>query len=263
MHDKVLLDVRDRVATLAINRPDKLNAIDGDVALALQESLRRVATDSDVRALVVTGVGRVFSAGGDVKVMEAAAQSPNQEAFFDEPLRDIHRAAVLLRELPKPTLAVIRGFATGAGMNLALCCDLRIAATTARMNQAFVHLGLVPDTGGTHTLPRLVGAAKAAELMFLGDFVDGGEAERLGLVNRAVPEERLDAEAAEWARRLAAAPTLALAAIKALLRETYRRSFEEQTEAERLAQLEVGRSADFREGVRAFFEKRQPRFAGR
>ena len=136
-------------------------------------------------------------------------------------------------------------------------------ATSARLNQAFVRLGLVPDTGGTYTLPRIVGPAKAAKLMFLGDFVDGGEAERLGLVNRAVPEDRLDAEAAEWARRLAAAPTLALAGIKALLRGTCRRSFEEQAEAERIAQLELGRSADFREGVQAFLDKRPPRFQGR
>ncbi len=260
----VLAEVRDGVATLSINRPDRLNALNRDVAFAMQDALLRLARDRAVRVVVLRGVGRAFSAGGDLKEMAAAQATTRPEAFFVEPLGEIHRAALLLRELPRPTLAVIQGFATGAGMNLALCCDLRLAATNARMNQAFVSLGLVPDTGGTYTLPRLVGTAKAAELMFSGEFIDGSEAARLGIVNRAVTEDRLDEEAGAWAARLAAGPTLAYARIKALLRRAHEQSFEAQLEAERRAQEELGRdSADSREGIRAFVEKRAARFEGR
>ena len=196
--------------------------------------------------------------------MNAIQASDRPDAFFGKPLAEIHQAATLLFELPKPTIAVVQGFATGAGMNLALCCDFRIAASNARMNQAFITLGLVPDTGGTWTLPRLVGLAKATELMFFGDFIDGTEAERLGIVNRAVAAARIDEETAAWAKRLAAAPTRAIGQIKALLRTAYQNSFAAQAEAERLAQVELAlETEDYHEGFRAFFEKLPPKFLGR
>jgi 2-(1,2-epoxy-1,2-dihydrophenyl)acetyl-CoA isomerase len=265
MTDRLVeLDVAAGVATLRLNRPAALNALNAEMARAIHAAVSRVAEDDAARVLVVRGAGRAFSAGGDVKEMTAASQSPTPDAFFTGPLAYLGRMVTALFELEKPTIAVVHGFATGGGMSLALACDLRIAATSARLNQAFVNLGLVPDMGSTWTLPRLVGYAKAAELAFLGDFVDGTEAERLGIVNRAVPEERLDAEVAAWAARLAAGPTRAIARTKALLRSTWTRSFAEQAEAERRAQEELGRgTADYREGMRALSEKRPPRFQGR
>ena len=214
--------------------------------------------------MILSGAGKAFSAGGDLKVLKEAVESANPEAFFQGPLNDLNELAGSIRNLPKPVLASIHGFASGAGCSLALSCDLRIAAESARFNLAFIKIGLVPDTGATFLLPRMIGITKATELFLTGEFVDAREAERLGMINRAVPDEKLVEETEALARRLASGPTAAIGQIKMLLQMSTQLTFEHQAELERQVQIELGKkSPDFVEGVTAFLEKRVPEFLGK
>jgi 2-(1,2-epoxy-1,2-dihydrophenyl)acetyl-CoA isomerase len=261
-YETLRVEVRDGVLEVVLDRPDALNPLDEASAEELRDVFAGAPFQEGVRAVLLRGEGRVFCAGGNVKRMaESAGKDPTE--FFDGPLGKIHDAARSLATLPLPVVGAVHGVAAGAGFNLALCCDLLLAAEGTRFNQAFVKLGLVPDTGGTFTLPRLVGTRKAMELFLLGDFVDADEALRLGILNRVVSQDRLVDEARELVARLAAGPTAAYAEIKQLLRDTATASFAEALELERQAQLRVGTTADFVEGVRAFLEKRPAGFRGR
>lgn len=213
--------------------------------------------------VVISGAGKAFSAGGDIRVMKEALESGQPAKFFEGPLQALNETATAIRHPPKPVIAAVHGFASGAGFNLALCCDIRIAALSAQFNQAFIKIGLVPDTGGTYLLPRIVGIAKAAELFFSGDLIDAKEAERLNLINKSVPDEKLHAEVMKYAERLAQAPTYAIGKIKMLLQLSYQLTFESQAELERSIQIEIAeKGGDFIEGVSAFMEKRKPNFSG-
>jgi 2-(1,2-epoxy-1,2-dihydrophenyl)acetyl-CoA isomerase len=258
----IQLTVAEAIATITLNRPDVLNALDLTMGLELRDVIHDLNDRGEVRAVLLTGAGRAFCAGGDIKQM-IEHQGKRPEEFFDEPLRCIHEAVLAIRQIPKPVIAAVNGYASGAGFNLALACDYRIAAASARFNQAFVRVGLVPDCGGTFTLPRLVGWAKAAELLMTGEMIEAEEALRLGLVNRVVPDERLWPEAQQIAARFAAGPTKAIGHIKALLNLSATATFEEQLDHERQAQVEAGQTADFLEGIRAFIEKRPPQFEGK
>jgi len=247
---------------LTLDRPEMLNPLDEQVADELCAALASAERDDDVRAVLLRGEGRAFSAGGNVKVMERSLEG-NPAAFFEQPLARIHEAALAVARLPMPVVAAVHGFVSGAAFNLAMACDFVLCAEGTRFNQAFVRLGLVPDTGGTYFLPRLVGLRRALELMMLGEFVDAERALGLGLVNRVVPAGELVPLARELAGRLASGPTRAYGEIKRLVHDSAARGLGEALDAERETQLRVAASEDFLEGVRAFLEKREPRFRGR
>jgi 2-(1,2-epoxy-1,2-dihydrophenyl)acetyl-CoA isomerase len=260
-YQNLRLELAPPIATLVLNRPERLNALNLETAREVRAALEELRARADVRAVILRGEGRAFSAGGDIRGMVEWIERKQPEGFFDQPLAELHAMVRALWELPQPVIAAVHGVAAGAGMSLALACDLRLAAQGTRFNLAFINIGLVPDSGSTYTLPRLVGLGKALELALTGDFIDAAEAERLGIVNRVVPEAELLAQAEALAGRIAEKPAFAVARIKRVLHDSYARPLEAQLEAERRAQIEVAKgSPDFIEGVRAFLEKRPARF---
>ncbi|MFN2531874.1 MAG: enoyl-CoA hydratase-related protein [Pyrinomonadaceae bacterium] len=258
----IQFDVSQNVAVLTLNRADRLNALTADVAKDLKRALADAHT-AGARAIILTGAGRAFSAGGDLRAMQDIA-GPDQglEAFFHEPLRELHQAILKIRETPLPVIAAVNGAASGAGCNLALACDLIVAAESARFNQAFIKIGLSPDCGGTFILPRLVGWKRAAELLFTGQMVDAQVAMQMGMINRVVPDHELMNEAMKFAKNLAQLPTAAIARTKQLLQASATNDYGGQLELERQAQIESGKTKDFKEGVAAFLEKREAKFVG-
>jgi 2-(1,2-epoxy-1,2-dihydrophenyl)acetyl-CoA isomerase len=255
--DTVIVEGADGVATVTLNRPDALNALNRDLKEGLAAAIRSVGRDRGVRAVVLTGAGRAFCAGQDLR--EHAA---NAAATADE-IRTAFNPLVLgLRRLEKPVIAAINGVAAGAGVSLALAADLRIAAEEASFVLGFGRIGLVPDTGATWLLPRLVGPARAAELTMLGDPVPAREAERIGVVNRVVPAADLATEARALALRLAASAPRALALTKRALNRSLEVGLEEALEYEAALQGLAANTADHAEGLAAFREKRPPRFTG-
>jgi 2-(1,2-epoxy-1,2-dihydrophenyl)acetyl-CoA isomerase len=256
--DTVRRGVDAGVLTLTLNRPDALNSFTVEMKEALTASLKDAARDREVRAVILTGAGRAFSAGQDLKERQGS-DVPDLGAE----LRARYNPIVLaMRRLEKPIIGAINGVAAGAGCSIALACDIRLASEKASFIEVFGRVGLVPDTGSSWLLPRLVGYARAAEMAFTTDPVDAATAERVGLVNRVVPDDRLMEEAGELARRLARAAPLALALAKRGLNRALDSSLEEALEYEAQLQSIAGRSADHAEGVAAFVEKRQPRWRG-
>lgn len=255
----VLRATADGVTTLILNRPESLNSFDRAMKDELMAALKSAGRDDGVRVVILTGAGRAFSAGQDLK--ERA--EPGATDLADE-LRARYNPIVLgMRRLEKPIIGAINGVAAGAGCSLALACDIRLASDRASFIEVFGRVGLVPDTGSTWFLPRLVGYARAAEMCFTGDPVDATTAERIGLVNRVVPADSLMEEAKALAARLAAGAPLALALTKRGLSRGLESDLEDALEHEAQLQGIAGRSADHAEGVAAFVEKRPPRFEGR
>ena len=253
----ILKERQDGVLVLTLNRPEKLNAITGELLDALYAALKEGEEDREVRALLLTGAGRAFSAGQDLT--EFGDRKPDYEAH----LRRYNRVVEALSGLEKPLVVAVNGVAAGAGMSLALWGDLRLAAVGASFTTAFVRIGLVPASGLSFLLPRLVGLAKAQELLLLSPRLSAEEALALGLVHRVVPAEKLMEEALSLAKELAQGPTRAYALTKKLLLETYRLSLTEALALEAVLQGQAGQTQDHEEGVRAFREKRPPRFQGR
>src|SRR5262245_3558983 len=203
-YECLLYEVKDGIATLTLNRPDRLNALGGSLREDLYDAVTRSAADPEVRVMVITGAGKGFCSGGDVKAMGEAKAGQRERPLIEKIAPGRDRTLLAMREAPQPIIAAVNGAAAGAGMNLALGCDIRIASTAARFTQAFVKRGLHPDWGGTYFLPRVVGTAKACEMIFTGDVIDAAEAERLGIVSRVVAPEELMPAAYELARRIAA-----------------------------------------------------------
>ncbi|HKQ99353.1 MAG TPA: enoyl-CoA hydratase-related protein [Pyrinomonadaceae bacterium] len=262
-YETVQLEMRDdKVAVITLNRPEALNAL----TVAMGQEFRSAMTEArerGARAIVLTGAGRAFCAGGDLREMrEMAKKEGRVQAFFDEPLNLIHGCVRLIRETPVPVIAAVNGVATGGGCNFALACDLVLAAESAQFNQAFIKVGLTPDCGGTFILPRLVGWKRAAELLMTGEMVSAKAAAEMGMINRAVADGELMTEALNLASRLASAPTAALAQIKRMLDASATNDYNAQLDLEHKAQLQSGQTKDFSEGVAAFIEKRPPRFTG-
>lgn len=259
----LLSDVKERVATLTLNRPERLNALGDTLREDLYDAVTKCAADPDVGVIVITGAGKGFCSGGDVKSMSergpAAETSDALERFT--PIRD--RVILAMRDCPKPIIAAVNGAAAGAGMNLALACDLRIASTSAKFTQAFVKRGLTPDWGGSYFLPRVVGAAKASELLFTGDVIDAAQALELGIVNAVVPPEALMNEARKLAQRIAAGPPVAIALTKRALHHNQDVDLRAALEFETFIQGLARDTEDYKEGVKAFMEKRAPTFKGR
>lgn len=255
----VLLDIADGIGTVTLNRPEKLNAFFGAMRDEIGMALEEMASREDVRVVVVTGNGRAFCTGADVSYMAGLIE----RGEFDEANALVtagRRVIGAITSMAKPVIGSLNGPAAGGGANLALACDLRIASDRASIGQTFNRIGLHPDWGGTWLLPRLVGQARAAELFFFGEMIDATDAERLGLVNRVVPHEELEAATLEWAGRLAAKPHLALGLAKQALRRSCDSTLDEMLDYEADAQDRCFRSADALEGTRAFVEKRSPRF---
>ena len=256
MSDEVLVARDGAVLNITLNRPDVLNALDEAAQRALADALAQAA-GRDIRAVVLTGAGRGFCVGQDV------SQFPRDAEAVGELLRRWFNPAVeAIRSLPKPVLAAVNGPAAGAGLALAMACDMRLAARSARFVPAFLGIGLVPDSGLSHTLPRLIGPAAAFDWLVSNRALAADEAAQLGLVNRVVDDEQLAGEAASVAAALASGPTAAIAMTKTLIEDSGRRSFAEQLEQEAAMQARAAAGADFAEGVAAFLEKRPARFTG-
>ena len=258
MTDGLRVEVDGPVATLTLDRPTALNALTVPVKVALRDTLKSIARDRDVRAVILTGAGRAFCAGQDLAERDEPDAAP-LEIEVRERYNPIIRA---IRSMGQPVIAAVNGVAAGAGASLALACDLRIAAEEARFVLAFGRIGLVPDSGATWFLPRLVGSAKAAELALVGDPIDAAEALRLGLVSRVVPGDQLQTEARVLADRLAGGAPLALALTKEALSRSATVDLDEALEGEAKLQGIAGASSDHAEGLAAFREKRPPRFRG-
>ncbi len=264
MTDQLIETFEDGVATLTMNRPEARNALTGELLAALSAAAPRLALDPNVRAVVITGAGGAFCAGGDVKGFVAA---PTGEApTFDQRVNSLRNGMDFsrwLHEMPKPTLAVIPGAAAGAGLSIALACDFRIASEDAKMTTAFSKIGASGDYGGSYFLSKLVGSAKARELYFTADVITGAEAARLGIVNRAVPAADLAREAAALARRLADLPTAAIGYMKKNLAIAEHGSLSEVMDAEAIHMVRTMATEDHKAAALAFVEKRPPVFRGR
>jgi 2-(1,2-epoxy-1,2-dihydrophenyl)acetyl-CoA isomerase len=263
MTDDLLETCAEGVATLTMNRPERRNAMSRPMLDAMQDALVRLAADSAVGCVVLTGAGPAFCAGGDIKAMTERADA---DKTLEEKARDLRarmEISRLLHEMPKPTIAKVRGAAAGAGLSLALACDLRIASDNSKFTTAFARIGFPGDFGGTYFLTKLVGAAKARELYFTADMLDAARALELGVVNRVVPDGDLDAAVADLAGRLAKGPSVAYGYMKKNLNAALDGTLEDSLDLEAWAQIRCAMTEDHKEAAQAFVEKRAPVFKGR
>ncbi|MEX2148304.1 MAG: enoyl-CoA hydratase [Candidatus Rokuibacteriota bacterium] len=257
----LLYDVADRVATITLNRPDKLNAFTGEMIDTWASSLAKAQADEQVNVIVVTGNGRAFCAGGDVARMGDGEPTPLQHKnqLWDH----IHRIPKTLEGVDKPVIAMVNGLTVGAGMGMSLMCDVRIAAESARFSTGYVRVGLVPGDGDTYFLPRLVGSAKALELLWTADFIEAADALRLGIVNRVVPDAQLKEATYAFARQIADGPQVPIRMIKRLVYQSLRLDLRTHLDLVSSHMAVVRRTEDHAEGVAAFKEKRPAKFKGR
>ncbi len=258
----ITFEISEGIAQLTLNRPDKLNSFNTEMHAEVRAALAQLAQPGAARVLLLTGAGRGFCAGQDLA--DRAVAPGGAPVDLGESIEKNYRPLILaLRALPMPVIAAVNGVAAGAGANIALACDLVIAAASANFVQAFSKLGLVPDCGGTWLLPRLVGNARALGLTLLGDKLPAAQAESWGLIWRCVPDEQLMSTATALARQLASGPTRGFARTKQAIYQSWGATLEQQLDVERDFQRELGASEDYREGVASFIGKRAPRFTGR
>jgi 2-(1,2-epoxy-1,2-dihydrophenyl)acetyl-CoA isomerase len=254
----ILFESKDQIGFITLNRPDKLNSFNREMSLLMQEALDNCKSE-EIRCVHITGAGKGFSAGQDLaEVVDPGG--PDIHKILSEHFNPIVKR---IRDLEKPVLAAVNGVAAGAGANIALICDVVVASQTASFLQAFSRIGLIPDSGGTHTIPRLIGWQKASALMMLGEKISAVEAENLGIVYKIFPSETFAENSVELARYLAAMPTRGLALTKQALRASFTNSFEEQLALEDELQQKAASTADYREGVEAFIARREAKFTGK
>ncbi len=262
----LIVELRDRVLYLTLNRPDKLNAMSPDMMNGLTSELQKASHDPKVGAVVLTGAGRGFCSGGDITAMRARNEATGPAPTLEDRvanLRHGEEASRMLHEMPKVTIAAVNGPAAGAGLSIAMACDIRIASDNARFGTAFARVGFSGDYGGTWSLTQLVGSAKARELYFLPDVIDANEAVRIGLANRVFPAASFKDEVEKTAKRIANGPTVAYTHMKANLNLALTHEFRELLDREAWGQTLTGQTEDHKEAVKAFLEKREPKFQGR
>jgi len=261
-YENILFEINDGIARLTLNRPDKLNSFTQAMHDEVRHAVHKVGTDKSVRVLILTGAGRGFCAGQDLsdRAVEPGARAVD---LGDSVEKNYAPLVLALRGLPMPVICAVNGVAAGAGANLALACDIVLAAKSASFVEVFCKLGLIPDTGGTYFLPRLIGSARAMGLTMLGEKLSAEKAEAWGLIWKAVPDEELAAETMAMARHFATAPTKGLAFTKQALYASPHNTLQQQLTLECGMMSELGRTEDYREGVAAFMEKRAPQFQGK
>ncbi|PWT75399.1 MAG: 2-(1,2-epoxy-1,2-dihydrophenyl)acetyl-CoA isomerase [Bacteroidetes bacterium] len=258
-NSQILLDKKNAVAVITLNRPDKLNAFTGEMAIQLQEKLDECASNSQIRCIYLTGAGKAFSAGQDL----SEVTGPDMRGFKNI-LEEYYNPIIKrIRKIEKPIVAAVNGVAAGAGANIALCCDVVVASSSASFIQAFSKIGLIPDSGGTYFLPRLIGWQKASALMMLGDKLSAKEAVDCGMIFKVFEDEEFASASMGLAERLSQMPTKGLALTKQALNSSFTNSLDEQLEAENVGQQKAGATDDYQEGVNAFIEKRQAKFSGK
>ena len=253
----ILFEIKNNIAFITFNRPEKYNAFNREMALQLHQLLDECKSN-EVRCVYITGNGKAFSAGQDLDEV-VDPQGPKIDAIVSEHYNPIIRR---IRKLEKPVVAAVNGVAAGAGANIALCCDVVVASQTASFIQAFSKIGLIPDSGGTYFLPRLIGWQKASALMMLGDKISADEAERMNMIYKVLSPETFESESKKIAETLAAMPTKGLAFTKHLLDNSLDNSLDDQLDDEEIYQQRAGITKDYKEGVAAFLEKRKPNFIG-
>ena len=256
-------EVKDKVATLTLNRPDKLNAFTADMIELWQKALADAQADDGVNVVVVTGAGRAFCSGGDVGRMRRDGEAPQALDGKNSLWEGVHRVPKQLEQMDKPVIAMVNGLAVGAGMGMCVMCDVRIAAASARFSTGYVKVGLVPGDGDTFFLPRLVGPAKALELLWTADFIEAPEAHRLGIVQRVVPDAELHDVTYALARQIAEGPQIPVRMIKRLVYQSLKLDLRTHLDLVSSHMSIVRQTADHAEGVAAFKEKRPPKFQGR
>jgi 2-(1,2-epoxy-1,2-dihydrophenyl)acetyl-CoA isomerase len=254
----ILFHISDGVGYITLNRPDKLNAFNREMSLLMQQKLDECASSKDVRCVLITGAGKGFSAGQDLEEV-TAAHGPSISTILSEHYNPI---ITRIRKIPKPVLAAVNGVAAGAGANIALCCDIVIATQSASFIQAFSKIGLIPDSGGTYFLPRLIGWQKASALCMLGDKVSAADAESMGMIYKVFADETFNDAYHKMALQLASMPTKGLALTKHALNYSFSNNYQEQLQVEDKLQQEAALTYDYREGVEAFLQKRKPEFKG-
>jgi len=257
--DPILFTIEDNVAYITLNRPDKYNAVNKDLAMTLQEALVVARDNETVRAIYLTGIGKAFCTGQDIGEI-VDPDGPDLNKIVGEHFNPIVQ---LIREIEKPIVAAVNGIAAGAGANLALCCDIVVATESSYFLQAFSKIGLIPDSGGTFFLPRLIGFQKASALMMLGEKVSAVEAERIGMIFRYFPDDSFEKEAKAIVNKLAGMPTAGLGLTKRALNYSFHNDLDTQLGIEEQLQTTAGNTADYKEGITAFVEKRKPTFTGK
>jgi 2-(1,2-epoxy-1,2-dihydrophenyl)acetyl-CoA isomerase len=260
MNNSILIKIENQVAYVTLNRPDVFNSFNREMALSLQSILDDCEHNNEVRSIVITGNGKAFCAGQDLKEVTSPELNPGFKKILEEHYNPI---ITRIRAINKPIIAAVNGVAAGAGANIALSCDLVVASNKASFIQAFSKIGLIPDSGGTFFLPRLIGFQKATALMMLGDKVTAEEAEELGMIFKVISSESFNEEVEKLAVKLANMPTKALGLIKELLSKSMTNTLEQQLELEGKLQIKAALSEDYTEGVNAFMEKRKPIFKGK
>lgn len=258
-HKSILLEIKQQVAHITLNRPKVYNSFNREMAFLLQDTLDLCEKDDDVRAIVIKGQGKAFAAGQDLKEVTDPQLNPGFKKILEEHYNPI---ITRIRHLKKPIIAAVNGVAAGAGANIALSCDIVIAHEDASFIQAFSKIGLIPDSGGSFFLPRLIGFQKAMALAMLGDKISAEEAEKLGMIYKVSVTDSFEEDVQKLALKLANMPTKALGMIKELFHKSMTNSLEEQLALESKLQIEAAQTKDYEEGVKAFIEKRKPNFKG-